>query len=313
MTYVTVGVGYYGLAVFLKPLQDEHGWSNGVVSGATGLYFVISGISSFMVGPIIDRRGPKAVHGRRHRRDRARHGADRLRRDDPPALRSSTRVMAVAYGMGASVAVTPMLARWFIDKRAKAISVVLDRRLVRRRHAGPARHGAGRQGRPGAGRPDPRRARRADRAARPCSAWSSWIPPVGLRPDGRTAERPAGEARLSTASQYRIWTRPEAARTAARSGPCSWASRMALATQTAVLIHQSSYLSEDGKLGSRSAAALARHRHHDRFDRRPPARRHVRRRLGQAAPHRAAVRRAGRGGAGLHVGVDSRSRSTWWR
>ena len=32
---------------------------------------------------------------------------------------------------------------------------------------------------------------------------------------------------------------------------------MALATQTAVLIHQLSYLSEDGKLGSRSAAALA--------------------------------------------------------
>ena len=43
LLFVTVGVGYYGLAVFLRPLQDEHGWSNGVVSGATGLYFTVSG------------------------------------------------------------------------------------------------------------------------------------------------------------------------------------------------------------------------------------------------------------------------------
>ena len=33
MMWVTVGVGYYGLATFLRPLQDEHDWSAGVVSG----------------------------------------------------------------------------------------------------------------------------------------------------------------------------------------------------------------------------------------------------------------------------------------
>ncbi|MFP4514264.1 MAG: hypothetical protein ACLFRV_15075, partial [Acidimicrobiales bacterium] len=32
----TVGVGYYGLAIFLGPLRETHGWSNAVVSGATG-------------------------------------------------------------------------------------------------------------------------------------------------------------------------------------------------------------------------------------------------------------------------------------
>ena len=34
MMWVTVGVGYYGLSTFLRPLQDEHDWSAGVVSGA---------------------------------------------------------------------------------------------------------------------------------------------------------------------------------------------------------------------------------------------------------------------------------------
>ena len=41
--FVTVGVGYYGLAVFLSPLQEENGWSNAVVSGATGWFFAVGG------------------------------------------------------------------------------------------------------------------------------------------------------------------------------------------------------------------------------------------------------------------------------
>ena len=46
---VGVGVGYYGLAVFLRPLQEAHDWSNRVVSGATGLYFSVSGITGAYV------------------------------------------------------------------------------------------------------------------------------------------------------------------------------------------------------------------------------------------------------------------------
>ena len=61
MMWVTVGVGYYGLATFLRPLEDEHDWSARVVSGASGLFFVISGVSAFVVGPLIDRRGPKRM------------------------------------------------------------------------------------------------------------------------------------------------------------------------------------------------------------------------------------------------------------
>ncbi|MCP4222508.1 MAG: MFS transporter, partial [Actinomycetia bacterium] len=56
--FTTVGVGYYGLAVFLRPLQEENGWSNTAVSVATGLYFSISGVVGFLIGPHIDRRGP---------------------------------------------------------------------------------------------------------------------------------------------------------------------------------------------------------------------------------------------------------------
>ena len=59
MQFVTVGVGYYGLQVFLKPLRDEHGWSASVVSSASAMFFAVSGVSSFIVGRYLDRRGPK--------------------------------------------------------------------------------------------------------------------------------------------------------------------------------------------------------------------------------------------------------------
>ena len=58
LMFVTIGVGYYGLAVFLRPLQEEHGWSNATVSGATGMFFVVGGLSGFVIGPAVDRVGP---------------------------------------------------------------------------------------------------------------------------------------------------------------------------------------------------------------------------------------------------------------
>ena len=65
LLFVGVGVGYYALAVFLRPRQEENGWSNAVVSGATGVYFSVAGVTAAIVGPRIDRRelgvGPPQV------------------------------------------------------------------------------------------------------------------------------------------------------------------------------------------------------------------------------------------------------------
>src|SRR3970040_928960 len=58
LLFVGVRGVYYGVAVFLGPLKDEHGWSTTAVSGATGLYFSVSGLTSALVGGRIDRSGP---------------------------------------------------------------------------------------------------------------------------------------------------------------------------------------------------------------------------------------------------------------
>ena len=122
LLFVTVGVGYYGLAVFLGPLQDEHGWSNGVVSGATGLYFTASGLTGALIGPHIDRRGPLRL---------MTIGTLLLGVSVAAVgfvesvwqLYAVYLVMAVGFGLAASVGVNAMLARWFVYKRARAMSI----------------------------------------------------------------------------------------------------------------------------------------------------------------------------------------------
>jgi MFS family permease len=264
MMYVTVGVGYYGLAVFLRPLQAEHGWSNGIVSGATGLYFAISGVASLLAGPVIDRRGPK------------RFMATGIVLTGVGAtlvgfvgtvwqLYAVYVLMAIAYGMGASVAVSSMLSKWFIHQRAKAMAVSSTGVSLGGATLVPL--GTAMIGQGGLQLAAPVLGALVVVVALPTLLLVVATEPgvMGLRPDGDDAieghtgsarRGRARPARLSVDAQYRTWTRSEAARTGA-----FWSVligfAMALATQTAVLIHQLSFLQDDDKLGTRGAAALA--------------------------------------------------------
>ena len=258
MMWVTVGVGYYGLSVFLRPLQDEHGWSASVVSGATGLYFAVSGVASFVVGPVIDRKGPM----------RAMVLGVILTGVSAAAvgfvetvwqLYLAYAAMACAFGLGAGVSIGSMMSKWFIHHRAKAISisstgVSLGGATLVPLGTGLIERGGLELGAPVLGglvlvvalpilflviSPDPAR--------------------MGLQADGfggpdGVSERHRSRVRLST--QYRPWTRGQAFHTLS-----FWAIlagfALALATQTAVLIHQLAFLQEPDKLGTRSAAALA--------------------------------------------------------
>jgi sugar phosphate permease len=258
MMWVTVGVGYYGLATFLHPLQDEHGWSAGVVSGASGLFFAVSGVSAFVVGPVIDRRGPtrmKAVGAVLTGAAAAAVGFV----ETVWQLYLAYALMALAYGMGAAVAVGSIVSRWFIHHRAKAISVSSTGVSLGGATLVPLgtwliEEGGLRLGAPVLG----------------VLVIVVALPVLGLvvaaspAEMGLQADGPGGpdavpvrhRSRVQLDTQYRTWTRQEARRMSS-----FWALLagfgFALATQTGVLIHQLSFLEEPEKLGSRSAAALA--------------------------------------------------------
>ncbi len=255
MQFVTVGVGYYGLQVFLKPLRDEHGWSGSIVSTASGFFFAVAGLSSYVVGRFLDRMGPiRFLYAGTIFISIGTIGLGFVHAIWQ--LFACYAIMAIAFGGGGGVAVSSLLTKWFIGRRAQAIAlsstgvsmggavlVPLGTSLIA--HGG-LRHGA------------PILGIMVALVALPViwAVIADTPESMGLFPDG-TDEATAIERKQSSAvGQYTAWTRAEAARTIP-----FWAILLgfglALAAQTGVLIHQLAFLQGKGQLGSRSVAAFA--------------------------------------------------------
>ena len=251
---VGVGVGYYGLAVFLRPLQDEHGWSNAIVSGATGLYFSLSGITGFVVGPRVDRIGPKPF---------MLVGSVLLAAsisligfvDTVWQLYVVYGVLAIAFGLATSVSVNAVMTRWFVAKRAKAMSISSTGISVGGMVLAPIGSKLIDVG--GLELATPLMGILVLAGALPVILLVIVADPahMGLVADGIDPADPAPlRATLGDDVQRRTWTRREAARTRT-----FWALLLGfgivLTAQTGFVIHQISFLED--RVGSRNTAALA--------------------------------------------------------
>jgi len=254
LMFVGVGVGYYGLAVYVRPLQEEHGWSNAAVSGATGLYFSLSGLAAAFVGPYIDRSGPvKLMTVGIILNGLAAASIGFV--DTLWQLYLAYSVLAIAFGMSGGVAVNAIMTRWYIRRRARALSfsstgvsaggIILSPLIARLIDVG------------GIGLAAPVMGILVVTVALPVILLViAWDPhEMGLLPDG--LKQPAdgeGPAQQVPSAQFRTWTRSEAARRLS-----FWAVLLAfllvLMAQTGFVIHQMSFL--ENRMGSRSEAALA--------------------------------------------------------
>ncbi|MCY3881287.1 MAG: MFS transporter [Chloroflexi bacterium] len=249
-----VGVGYYGLAVFLNPLQQAHGWSNASVSGATALYFVVSGVSAAVVGPPIDRRGPMPFLVVGVILTAVTVGCIGFV-EELWQLYAVYVVLAASFGMAGGVSTNVIMARWFIRRRARAMSISAT---------GVSSAGV---------------------ILPPLCAWLIasgglelttpviaaftlvlglpviflvlvWDPSqMRLPPDGAVPQTgPPPSASLSDEVQTRRWTLSQAMRTLS-----FWAVAVAfvlvLLAQTGFLIHEIAFLED--RTGSRTAASLA--------------------------------------------------------
>ncbi len=59
--FVTIGVGLYTIPVFLVPLQDHFGWSRAAIAMGSGIAALVSGMTSPVVGLLIDKYGSRKV------------------------------------------------------------------------------------------------------------------------------------------------------------------------------------------------------------------------------------------------------------
>ncbi len=254
LMFVSVGVGYYGLAIYLSPLRELHGWSNADVSLATGMYFVFTGVSAAWVGPRIDRQGAKrwmlpglalvVV---------AACAVGQVRELWQLYLAYST--LAIGAGMSAGVAVNATLTRWFVQRRAWAMAMAstgvslggvvlspLNGFLIERFGLSLA---------------TPVMAGLILLIGLPIVLFALvWDPgQMGLPQDGlRPLPRASSNFARSTANQTRVWTKGRAARTAS-----FWAIiasfTIVLLAQTGFILHQTALL--EARLGSLTAATTA--------------------------------------------------------
>lgn len=121
LSFVSVGIGFYGQTVFLDGLIREHGWSKASVSGASTLYFITTGLVGIGVGRIVDRVGsrPPIVVGA-IAMSAALLWIGRL--DSPGELYLAYLLLAASFAMGAAIPLSSLVNRWFVRQRARAMS-----------------------------------------------------------------------------------------------------------------------------------------------------------------------------------------------
>jgi sugar phosphate permease len=258
LMFVGVGVGFYGLPVFLQPLKDEHGWSTTQVSWAPAIYFCVAGVTAALVGPVVDRRGPMlfmAVGMVVNGISAAFIGlVDALWQ-----LYLVYFVFALAFGMSTSISVNAIMTRWFVRKRALAMSVSQTGVSLGGVVLAPTASKLIDVG--GLELATPILGALVLLAGLPVILLViSWEPGrMGLAPDGDPlpspppARSPLPAASTVASRQLRPWTWGQALRTAP-----FWAILIAfllvLVAQTGYIIHQVSFLEQ--RLGSRSEAAF---------------------------------------------------------
>jgi sugar phosphate permease len=253
LMFVGVGVGYYGLPIFLKPLKEDNGWSTTQVSWAPAIYFTISGLTSAFIGPYIDKYGPNKfmlIGTVVNSISAAFIGLV----GELWQLYLVYFVFAIAFGMSSGIAVNAIMTRWFVRRRALAMSISSTGVSLGGVVLAPVAAALVEAG--GLELATPILGALVFVVAMPVILLVvAWDPSeLGLRPDGDSeAVVRAAAARPAMAVQYRTWSRPEAVRTAG-----FWAIFMAfllvLVAQTGYIIHQVNFLEE--RLGSRDQAAF---------------------------------------------------------
>src|SRR5262249_54241243 len=61
MAFLSFGLGFYGLSVYVATLQRLHGWSASVVSGPVTVYYVAGALLTAVMADLYARFGPRAV------------------------------------------------------------------------------------------------------------------------------------------------------------------------------------------------------------------------------------------------------------
>ncbi|UCE86725.1 MAG: MFS transporter [Deltaproteobacteria bacterium] len=121
LSFVCVGIGFYGMTVLLDGLSRADGATRSSVSAATALYFVITAVVGSVVGRLVDRLGARGFIG---------VGAlvmgvglllvGSVAQDG--RLYTAYAVMSIGFAMCGGVPNSAIVTRWFVHYRARAMT-----------------------------------------------------------------------------------------------------------------------------------------------------------------------------------------------
>jgi MFS family permease len=124
IAFVAWGVGFWNIGVFLYAFQVERGWSRAALAGGAALFNILAGLTGLVAGRVVDRRGPRpvlifggATIGL------AMFGLGQVREIWQVYLGDAG--LAVGYGCIHLVVLSALLARWFVRRRALAMTLAL--------------------------------------------------------------------------------------------------------------------------------------------------------------------------------------------
>ncbi len=122
LAFAAVGIGFYGQTVLLDGLVAERGWALAQVASASTLFFVTAGLVGPVVGRVVDRSDARivillgllvmAV---------ALVGVGEAQ--SPGTLLPAYLLLAVGFSMAGGIPVSALVTRWFVARRARAMTI----------------------------------------------------------------------------------------------------------------------------------------------------------------------------------------------
>jgi sugar phosphate permease len=124
LLFLFAGAGFYSFSIFIKPLEEDFGWSRSAISLAMSIYMILHGVAGPFVGHAVETYGPKKVMTL----FALLSGAAFVL----VSFTSSLWYFYLAYsllslsttGIG-FIPVSSVLARWFIRRRGTAIGFAM--------------------------------------------------------------------------------------------------------------------------------------------------------------------------------------------
>jgi MFS family permease len=120
---ISWGVLYYSFSVFIRPIEQEMGWSRTQVTGAFSVALLVSGLAAVGVGHWLDARGARGLMTAGAVLGTALFGA-------LAAVHSLAALYAVWVGLGVAMAMVlyepafAVIATWFARRRDRALTVL---------------------------------------------------------------------------------------------------------------------------------------------------------------------------------------------